>query len=253
MKKFTTSQIVQTALFIALAIVVRQFSFMIPFGGTNGMRIGVSEVFTKMPALLFGPVLGGVASGLVDWLSQLIKAEGAYLLPILFVMILGGFTTGVLWKIMKNADTKKLRIAFFTVCLFLAVFGAVNHVVLSFNINGGFYTLLSSLGDKSSFATYGMYFASVLGWLFLLADFLIRKKSADYSEDFFPLVITIFASDFVVTTLNTFVLRYFYSGLAKIPFLTYYLPRVLQDVISAIVFAYIISALLKIYRKVIKR
>ena len=253
MKKFTTSQVVQTALFIALAIVVRQFSFMIPFGGTNGMRIGVSEVFTKMPALLFGPVLGGIASGLVDWLSQLIKAEGAYLLPILFVMILGGFLTGAIWKAIKKTETKKLRIAFFVVCLFLAVFGAVNQVILAFNIKGAFPNLLSSLGDKSSFATYGMYFASGLGFIFLLADFLIKKKSADYSEDFFPLVITVFSSDFVVTTLNTFVLRYFYSGLAKIPFLTYYLPRVLQDVISAMVFAYILSALLKIYQKVIKR
>lgn len=249
MKKISTKQLVQTALFIALALVVRQFSIMIPFAGANGMRIGVSEVFTKMPALLFGPVWGGAASGLVDLLSQIIKSEGAYLWPMFLVMVLGGVLTGVLWKVIKKIPSSTLRKGFAVVCAFLAVLGAFNHISLNFT-SGFWHNSLSSLGDKSYFATFGLYCASFFGFLFLLADFILKKKSHKYNDDFLQLALTVFSSDIIVTTLNTFVLRYYYSGLAKIPFWIYYTPRVIQDLISTVIFAYIISCLLKIYEKI---
>lgn len=253
MKNTSTKNIIQTALFIALALVVRQFSVMIPFGGANGMRIGISEVFTKMPALIFGPVLGGAASGLVDFLAQMIKAEGAYLWPMLAVMILGGVLTGVLWKFFKNIASEKLRLGFTIFCVAVLFFGIFNHLTLTVIKNGAWFKCLDSLGNKVSFTTYGLYFASFFGFVFLVADFIFKKKSENYNDDFLQLTLTVFLSDIVVTTLNTFILRFYYSGLAKIPFWTYYVPRVVQDLISTVIFAYILSCLLKIYRRIANR
>ncbi len=250
MKNTSTKRLVQTALFIALALVVRQFSVMIPFGGSGGMRIGVSEVFTKMPALLFGPVLGGAASGLVDILSQLIKSEGAYLWPMLAVMVLGGVLTGILWKIIRIIPSGRLRAGFGAVCAVLLALGAFNHITLNLIRSGAWFDALSALGDKIAFSTWGLYTASFFGLVFLAVDLIFKKKMGDkYNDDFLQLTLTVFLSDIVVTTLNTFVLRFYYSGLAKIPFWTYYIPRVVQDMISTVIFAYILSCLLKIYRK----
>ena len=254
MKNTHLKHVVHTALFIALALVVRQFSFMIPMGGANGMRIGVSEVFTKMPAILFGPVLGGVASGLVDLLAQIIKSEGAYLWPIFFVMVIGGALTGIMWKCMCKIPSKNLRIGFASVCGALLVFGVFNIITVTLVRSGWWFDAVASLDKNMGFATYGLCIAAVYGNVFLVADLIFKKKGGEkYNDDFLQLTLTVFIPDIVVTTLNTFVLRHFYTGLAKIPFWVYYTPRLIQDLITAVIFAYIISCLMKVYRKVIKK
>lgn len=251
MKNVTTKHIVQTALFIALALVVRMFSVMIPIGGVGSMRIGFSEVFTKMPALLFGPVMGGAASGLVDLLAQIIKSEGAYLWPILIVMIAGGALTGFLWRFFKNISSEKLRAGFIVFCVLLASFGAYNHYTLSIVQQGTWHSILLRLKENLGFATYGMYMAALLGILFLIIDMILKRKSPDsYNDDFLQLTLTVFLSDIFVTTLNTFVLRFYYSGLAKLPFWVVYIPRLIPDFVQAALFAYIISCLLKVFKKI---
>lgn len=250
MKNLSTRKIVQTALFVALALVVRMFSVMIPVGGVGSLRIGFSEVFTKMPAILFGPIMGGAASGLVDFLSQVIKSEGAYLWPMLVVMISGGALTGLLWRAMRNIPAKKIRLAFVVLCICLAVFGVYNHIILSSVGEGAWYDTLQRLKDNLPMATYGMYGAAVLGIAFLAADIVIKRRNPDgYKEDFLPLAVTVLVSDIYVTTLNTFVLRYYYSGLAKLPFWVVYIPRIIPDLVSAVIFAYIISCMLKVSKK----
>ncbi len=247
MKNLSTKKIVQTALFVALALVVRMFSVMIPMGGVNGMRIGFSEVFTKMPAILFGPLLGGIASGLVDFLAQVIKSEGAYLWPMLIVMISGGAVTGVMWRLMRGIPARRIRVAFVVLCVGLALFGIYNHFVLASVGSGAWYDTLQRLKENLPMATYGMYGASVLGVAFLVADALIKRRHPDsYKEDFLPLAVTVLVSDIYVTTVNTFVLRYYYSGLSKLPFWVVYVPRLIPDLVSAVIFAYIISCLLKV-------
>ena len=251
MKNTSTKCIVQTALFVALALVVRLFSVMLPIGGVAGMRIGVSEVFTKMPAILFGPVYGGAASGLVDFLSQVIKSEGAYLWPMLIVMILGGMLTGFLWKGFKKVTSSKLRVVFIVFCVFLAALGIFNHRVLSVVKQGAWYDTLLRLKENISFATYGLYAASLLGIAFVVTDAVLKRKFPDkYNDDFLQLTLTILISDIAVTTLNTFVLRFYYSGLARLPFWVVYVPRLIPDFVQTAIFAYIISCLLKIYKKI---
>ena len=57
-------RIIQTALLIALALAVRSLSVMSTFMGAPGLRISCAQVFSRMPALLFGPFFGGLAQEL---------------------------------------------------------------------------------------------------------------------------------------------------------------------------------------------
>ena len=49
-----------------MALVLRNFSYMVFMGGGAGMRLGVSGVYSKMSAILFGSMYGAAVSGLTD-------------------------------------------------------------------------------------------------------------------------------------------------------------------------------------------
>ena len=68
------STLVLAALFIALGIVLGQFSVQI----TQDVKVGVSFVATQLTATLFGPVVGGIMGGVADILKFIIKPTGAF-------------------------------------------------------------------------------------------------------------------------------------------------------------------------------
>ena len=186
----------------------------------------------------------------MDILAQVIKPEGAYIWPMLGVMVLGGAITGFVWGAVKNVSSRRLRIIFVIFCTSLAIFGAFNHRVLWAAEQNVWYTTLLRLKGQLPFATWGMYAASLLGIIFLAFDIILEKKHpSSYNGNFLQLVVTVFTSDIVVTTLNTFVLRAYYEGLAKLPFWMVYIPRLIPDFVSTVIFAYLLSFLLKIHSK----
>ncbi|MEE0411066.1 MAG: hypothetical protein UD759_09810 [Clostridia bacterium] len=75
-KNKSTKILVQCALFLAMALVLRNFSYMVFMGGRAGMRLGVSGFFSKMPAILFGPMYGAAVSGLTDLFGYVLKPDG---------------------------------------------------------------------------------------------------------------------------------------------------------------------------------
>ena len=66
--------LVLTALFIALGIVLGQFSVQI----TQDVKVGISFIATQLTATLFGPVVGGIMGGVADILKFIIKPTGAF-------------------------------------------------------------------------------------------------------------------------------------------------------------------------------
>ena len=66
-----------SALLLSLALVLKlTTSLYIPMFGQNGMRVGVSGIFSMLPAFLFGPVFGMIVAGLADLLGYLLKPAG---------------------------------------------------------------------------------------------------------------------------------------------------------------------------------
>ena len=130
-KNTSLKKIIQTALLIAITLILRNFSYMFYFGGGTGMRVGISMFFSKLPALLFGPLYGGIADGLTDILAYIIKPEGGYMPLLTITAILGGIMVGFLWKYAKNINDKLFRNIFTTVFAVILVFGTANWVLSS--------------------------------------------------------------------------------------------------------------------------
>ncbi|MDD5603836.1 MAG: folate family ECF transporter S component [Eubacteriales bacterium] len=244
----------QAGLLLALAVVVRNFSYMVYFAGATGMRITISGIFTKITAILFGPFLGGISSGLLDLIGYLIKPEGAYIPLLTITAVLGGLLTGFFWLIFRNIDIRRLHIFSLVIFILIGLAGVINHIYMAFLPESGWAVFLETLGSKKVFTSIGMEAAAAIGLLFLLADLLVSKlhKSFTIKEDFLKILISTGISGIIVTTLNTEVLRIFIPSLSNIGFAVFLVPRLIQEVIMILVQTYIISILLAAYKKFVK-
>ena len=119
-----TIRITLTAVFLGLALVVKSFlSFTVPIFGGNGLRIGFAGIFNAFPAFLFGPLYGGIASGLSDLLGYLIKPDGAYI-PLLSVSAFcGGVIKGLIWNLFRNRSVKRVKIVIAVILAVITVTG----------------------------------------------------------------------------------------------------------------------------------
>ncbi|MCL2518674.1 MAG: ECF transporter S component, partial [Oscillospiraceae bacterium] len=113
--KFSTKKIIYriclTAVFLAFAVVSKFFfSIPIPLFGVNGLRVGFAGVFTIFPAILFGPLYGGAASGLSDIIGYLMKPEGAYIPWLTVTAFCGGCLKGLIWILIMKRKEIKFRV-----------------------------------------------------------------------------------------------------------------------------------------------
>ncbi len=271
-----------SAVFLSISLVLKTtFSFYIPMFGQNGMSVGISGIFSIMPSLLFGPVYGAVVSGLSDLLGYLLKPVGTYIPLMTLVVAAGGFIRGALWTILRNKDSKKMRIAVAVCSTFLLLVGICNIAFLSADgIDNGFYDhvqkenintdnmhLVSkmlitrtidtkdpsgNLATYITFVTAGIIGSAALGILLLAADFFISKKFLhDARKGQIPqLLIAMVGSGLIVTTLNTVVLREtIFTAWKVLPFIAIWIPRVIEEVLGNTVKAYFVAVLLEIFRK----
>ncbi|MEN6488580.1 MAG: folate family ECF transporter S component [Smithella sp.] len=250
-KSISIKSIVQVSLLIALALVVRNLSYMVYFGGAPGMRVGFSGIFTKTVAILFGPLLGGTASGMIDMLGYLMKPDGAYIPLLTVTAILGGVITGILWRFTKEADAIKYKRSFLVLIFIIGISGIINHVFIFFMPNSIWTATLNKLGKYKDFTSVGLEIISGIGFLFFIADLIIKKvySKSSSQNDFLKVVITTGISGIIVTTLNTFILRIFIPALGKKGFIIFLVPRVIEEIFMTMIQAYIISILISIYKK----
>jgi ECF transporter S component (folate family) len=247
-------RVVQTGLLIALALVIRYFSFMIFFGGAAGMRITFSGVFTRLAAVLFGPVYGGIASGLLDILGYIMKPEGGYIPWMTVTAVLGGVITGLVWLIFKNIEPQKLQKAFLIFFIAIGIIGIANHVNIIFLGQSTWSKAIISIGKNRNFATIGLEVVSVIGIVIFIIDRFIqsRQQSLMIHENYLKLLIATGISGLVVTVLNTFILQAFIPALGKLGFFVFLIPRVIQDLLMTVITSYLISYLLAVYKRLAK-
>lgn len=121
-----------SAIFIGLAVVAKLFlSFRIPFFGADGMRVGMSGVFTAFPAILCGPIYGGVASASSDLIGYLIKPDGSYIPWLTLTAFLGGVLKGLIWRLFTRRPGIKTRAAVLVSILLVGALGVSMHVSLA--------------------------------------------------------------------------------------------------------------------------
>ena len=140
-----------TAVFVALAIVTKSITVIsLSMFGTSGIKINFGGIFTFFPAALFGPIYGGVACALSDFIGFLIAPTGAYIPWLTVTAFLGGFVKGLVWKWLKKGLTNKIRLVALIVCAVVGAFGIIGNVSL---VNDG--VLSGVFAQKEALMTKG--------------------------------------------------------------------------------------------------
>lgn len=247
-KNTSLNKVIKTALLIAITLILRNFSYMFYFGGGTGMRVGVSMFFSKLPALLFGPLYGGIADGLTDVLAYIIKPEGGYMPLLTITAILGGVMVGFLWKYAKKINDKLFRNIFAGVFSVILVFGITNWILSSVCPDVAYSKWLLGFGKKLSFLTIWPTISGALALILFILDAILREKLT-IPNDFIKLFTVLFTANIIVTTLNTFILMLFIPALSKMGFIAFYIPRFIEECIITTLQSYVVSYLLKINDK----
>ncbi len=119
-----------TAVFAALAVVVKSFTNLALNIPGVGIKIGFSGIFTFFPAAFCGPLFGGAASALSDVLGYLVAPDGAYIPWLTLTAFCGGVIKGILWRLLTKKAEKKVRIILISVFAVIGIFGAAVNISL---------------------------------------------------------------------------------------------------------------------------
>lgn len=125
---------VMTAIFTAMAVVLKSITKVsIPIMGAGGMVINFAGIFSFFPAILYGPVYGGVSSALCDIIGYIIKPDGPYNPIFTIVAFIGGAVKGLVWMVFAKKLINKNVVKTVLICLFVAflAFGTVFTVSLN--------------------------------------------------------------------------------------------------------------------------
>lgn len=245
-------RIVLISLFIALAVVIRNFSYMVYFGGVAGMRISFAEIFTKLTAIIYGPFYGGIAAGIVDVLGYLVQPIPPFIPYMTVVAICGGFITGYLWYLFKRLDLKMLYWSIFGLLIIIGVFGIVNHTVLMMAPGTSWGKILDSLGNNKHFLTYGLEAICIVGLVFYGFHYLTRKRrriQRKESGQFIYILIATGLGGLVVSILNTFLIIQYFGLPPQMTLWIFLITRVIKEVLMTIIQTYVITLLLAIYQR----
>lgn len=243
-KNSKVNKLVRCALLLAIALVMRNFSYMVYMGGGGGMRIGVAGIFTRLAAVLFGPGYGAAVSALNDIIGTMIKPDGAYIFPLTLTAAAGGAIAGFVFRVLCPVDAKALKKIYLVFVGAIGLLGIVFHATVLFLPSSAVGSWIIGLGKKSGYFTYGAYVICALGLMFYAINAIVEKKSQKpFTENYMKMFMTFLAADVPVTTVNTFILMAFIPTLGKLPFWSFYMPRLAQEILSVFVSSYFVAYL----------
>lgn len=124
-------RITVTAIFAAFAIVLKAFTNLALNIPGLGIKVGVSGIFTFFPAILCGPIYGGIASGLSDLLGYLIAPDGAYIPWLTLTAFCGGVIKGLVWMLLTKKGAANVRWFLLAIFVLVGSFGAAFNISLA--------------------------------------------------------------------------------------------------------------------------
>ena len=249
-KHIALKRTIQTALIIAMALVLRQFSYMVPMGGAGGLRISPSIFISRIPSVIFGPLYGAITSGLIDVIGLIIRPEGAFIPLLTVTAVCGGALAGFLWRFVDRIDIRTLKRCMISLFIALGIVGMSCHAFTIFFPHSYIGSFLTSL-KKIGLWTVGFEVAAAGGLLLMLIEYLIgRRRNSDGM--FIKLFAAMFVANILVTTVNTFVLMAFTPSLSVLGFWVFYVPRFIEEVISTILQCFCMNYLIKLYNNTLK-
>lgn len=245
-------KIVQTGLFIAIAAVLQYFSryTSIYIAGIQSIKISLAGPFTKMPAVLFGPAFGAASGGLTDIIGYLMNPTGPYIPWLTLTSALDGVITALLWYKFAYLKVERVSSYFGKTFAIIGVIGLFNHAIVLFMPQTSFAGYIGSLEKNGPLLTLVLEIAALIGLAFYFIGRVIKIKKSLVYENFVKLMIAVGIGGIVETTINTWILQLYFAPLAKMSFIVFWIPRLVEELVMTLVQSYLISLLLVIYVRV---
>ena len=290
----TLRAVTVTAILTALAVVLKCFTKIAMTIPGLGIQVSFGGIFTFFAAALFGPIYGGVASALTDFLGAMIAPTGAYIPWLTVTAFVGGALKGLIWKALSRGVGKKLTAVLLAILIVIGSVGVVFTVSLNADgvmkgviakqtelptkdeitskIEGGELSFLSKgavslarynknteknpdnyrkyLANYLNILTFGLELFSIIGICAVLTVFIIGKVRKKESNGLYPrILLSVFGSGIVVTTINTYILSLFVSAYAGRSLVILWVPRVCEEIIICVVQSIIIAMLYKVLQR----
>ena len=253
-KQSTLRKTVFSALCLAVGLVIKQFSIMLPLMGAGGLRISFSGIPVVIPAMLFGPWYGAAVYFCSDIIGYILKPEGDWIPWLTLTAAFGGFLRGLFWRFIRNTDNKKLAGGLTALFAAVLAIGAVNQISYSFFPETSLTEFLFNLKSKGQsqmyFATLIPILAGAVGLIIITINFIISKRDiSGEKNNFIKYSVMLLSVGVIITTINTPILMAFY-GMKK-AFILFYIPRIAEEVIVTTVNAYVLSLIMPRLNKLI--
>ncbi|MBZ9685266.1 folate family ECF transporter S component [Clostridium estertheticum] len=252
--KMSTKTLVSTSVFIAIAVILRSISIMIPIGGAGAMRISIDGIFYILPGIIFGPIYGAFAGGIVDILAYILRPMGPYIPLFTLTTMLSGFIPGLIWKYTKFAGTEKL-VKYYIACFTtLGLTGIVNTIVILVFPKSNLGKLIFSLGKKTQFIGIGLEIIALLGFVILFINNVIKRNNSENKlyDNYIKMILAIGLPAILISSINTYFLILFIPGLSSVGFMVLWIPRITEACLMILIQSYIISILLNVYELVFR-
>lgn len=248
-----TLRITVSAICVAMALVLRLMSIMIPFGGTPSMRLSLAGIFLAIPAMLFGAIFGGIAGGIVDILGFLLDPQGGAYIPWLTVTaIMWGLLRGLVWKVVRNRSHKTMEISSAVFFGIILIFGFVNHISRFLLPASDWAITLSKFGKYEWALVYGLMIVGVLGLLGIFLNRLLFeiKNSTLINGLFLQVFVMLFLTGCVMTSINSYILWSTFNMTVGFP--VYWIAKLIQEAAISVVSSFAITFLYPLFSKMNK-
>lgn len=252
----TLKRLVLCSMLLALGTATSFLTQSVFIGGVEALRIGISGFFTKLPGLIFGPTYGAVVRGLSDFINCMLFPRGAWIPWITLSECCGGFLGGFIFLHLKKVNINKhFKVLFALITALFGIFGTINHVSYNLFPKSYFGNLLHQADEDTIWVlTIGFYICFGVGLLFAIINTVVeRLTSNSYSELYIKILITLLIAHCTATTLTTLILCWQFTSYAAAPFYTIYLPRLIEEIVTSFVSAYVITHLYQLYIKLTSR
>jgi len=253
-EKMSTKVLVSTSIFIAIAVVLRSISIMIPIGGAGAMRISFDVIFYILPGIIYGPIYGAFAGGIVDILSYILRPMGPYIPLFTLTTMSLGFIPGIIWRYAKIINIEKL-VKYYIYCFVtLGLIGIINNVIIFVFPKSYLGKMIFSLGKKSQFIGIGLEVIAVLGFVILFINTLIKRNNSENKQydNYIKMILAVGLPTMVISSVNTYLLILFVPGLSSVGFMVLWIPRFAEACLMVLIQSYIISILLNVYELVFR-
>lgn len=256
-KKMSIFSITLSGIMIALSVIIKLFTPYFPIAGAMVLRLDFYGAFEKLPAVLFGPMIGGIVGALVDFLGYVFanKTATGYLFLLTITAFLNCFLFAALWMQLRAIKNTTLKTIYGVISIMTLVSGILAFIGINGTEDEMLYNLMNQLGEKGSYLAIGLIIAGGIALIILIIDLFIEKsKERTYlTEYFFKLFVALILPGILVTILNTFILRLYIPFLRESALMIFMFPRVGAQIIETLFDTYLLGSIISIAHPYLKK